>query len=91
MTAYRRPASVAVVQTTEDGEPTLYLASLPDGPVARLDGAAAVIWVEAIASDDLSLPERVARLLRDAPDDLGPHVDAFVADLVDRGLLERTD
>lgn len=91
--AYRRPADVAVV----DGEPaadgveaTLYLAHLPNGPLLILEGSAASIWRAAVSSaGDSDLVDRVAEQAGADPEEIRAVVDAFVADLVAQGLLER--
>lgn len=82
MSGYRPAGSVGVIE--EDG--VVYVARLPNGPIAVLDGIAALIWAEA-CSDRESIADRVAELTDAAPDAIRGDVDAFVADLVARGLL----
>lgn len=84
MTALRRPDDVAVV---DDGD-RLYLAPVPDGPITVLDGVAALIWVEACAGDRGSIADRVAGSTDATADAIRDDVDAFVSELVARGLLE---
>ena len=60
---------------------------LPDGPIVVLDGIAALIWDEACTGDRETITERVAEATDAAPDAIRADVDAFVADLVARGLL----
>ena len=53
-----------------------------------LDGIAALIWDEACTGDRETIIERVAAATDVAPDAIRADVEAFVADLVARGLLE---
>jgi Coenzyme PQQ synthesis protein D (PqqD) len=75
------------VGTVDHGD-TVYAARLPDGPIVVLDGVAALIWTEACAGDRESIAERVAEATDAAPDAIRTDVEAFVADLLTRGLLE---
>jgi hypothetical protein len=75
---------VAVIQ---EGEATLYVAPLPDGPIVVLDGVAALIWAEACAGDRENLSSRVAASLDPPGEDIEREVEAFVSTLVERGLL----
>ncbi len=84
MTRLRRAPGVGLI--TEEG--ILYAASLPDGPIVVLSGVAALIWGEACTGERATIAERVARATEVSPDQIRPDVDAFVADLVARGLLE---
>jgi hypothetical protein len=84
MTRLRQAGGVGIV--TDGG--TVYAARLPDGPIVVLDGIAGLIWNEACGGDCESIADRVAEAT-DAPTDaIRADVDAFVADLVARGLLE---
>ena len=58
------------------------------GPIVVLDGIAGLIWDEAFTGDRETITERVAEATDAAPDTIRADVDAFVADLVARGLLE---
>lgn len=69
----------------------VYAARLPDGPIVVLDGVAALIWHEACAGGRESIAERVATVTGVEPDVIRADVDAFVADLVKRELLEIED
>jgi coenzyme PQQ synthesis protein D (PqqD) len=94
VTAYVRPADVAVVVEDADADvgATVYLATLPDGPVQVLNGVASLIWLEATAAkaeDDVH--ERVAALVDQAPDLIRADVESFVDQLVRSGLLERVE
>jgi hypothetical protein len=67
---------------------TVYAAFLPAGPIVVLDGIAALIWTEANVGDRDDVAERVAASTGSPVEEVRPHVDAFVTELVDRGLLE---
>jgi hypothetical protein len=84
MSGLRRPRDVGTLEL--DG--VVYAAHLPAGPIVVLDGVAALIWDEACAGDRATITERVAEATDVAPDLIRADVDAFVADLVARGLLE---
>lgn len=75
------------VGTIERGD-TVYAALLPAGPIAVLDGIAALIWVEAVGGERATIADRVAAATDVAPNSIREEVEAFVADLVSRGLLE---
>lgn len=81
---WRRPHEVGLVWD----EGVLYLARLPAGPIVRLDGTAAVIWEVATTSDRNRLVPDVAEAFGVSPDAVRGEVEAFVADLVRRGLLD---
>ena len=79
-----RPAhGVAVVED----DLVVYAAPLPDGPILVLDGGAAAIWIEACAGERSSLAERVAAATGVPVDTVRPEVEAFVDELLARGLL----
>ena len=84
MSGLRRPPSVGAL---EQGG-VVYAARLPSGPIVVLEGIAALIWDEACSGDRATITERVAAATDVAPDMIRADVDAFVADLVARGLLE---
>lgn len=84
MTALRTRDGVAVI---EDGE-TVYAAVLPDGPIAVLQEIAAVIWDAARRVDRSAIAEEVAMATGTETAAVRPEVDAFVAELIERGLLE---
>jgi len=83
MSGYRPGDAVGVVE--DDG--AIYVAKLPTGPIVVLDGIAALIWIEACEGDRETIADRVARATDAAPDAIRADVEAFVADLVARGLL----
>jgi hypothetical protein len=70
----------------EDGD-VVYAAVLPDGPIVVLDGGAAAIWVAACDGPRHSIAERVAASTGVALADVRAEVDAFVGELLTRGLL----
>ena len=79
------PASgVAVVEYAD----AVYVAELPDGPIAVLDGVAALIWTEACAGDRETVAARVQALIDPPTEGIGRDIDEFVAQLVDSGLLQ---
>lgn len=84
MTRLRQAGGVGIV--AYDG--TVYAARLPDGPIVVLDGIAGLIWSEACGGDRESIADRVAEATDAATDAIRADVEAFVADLVARGLLE---
>lgn len=71
----------------DDGD-TVYTAALPDGPIIILDGVAALIWAEACRGDRSTIAERVAASTDAAAEAIRPDVEAFVDELVRRGVLE---
>jgi hypothetical protein len=94
VTTYVHPADVGVVVADADnGEPlTVYLATLPDGPVQVLNGVASLIWLEATAQGmENDLVERVAALVDTPPDGIRADVGSFVDHLVTAGYLERIE
>ena len=80
---YRPADAVGVIE--DDG--VVYAATLPVGPIVVLEGVAALIWSEACTGDRESVAERVAAATDASADEIRGDVDAFVADLVARGLL----
>lgn len=78
------PASdVAVIQ----GEAAVYVARLPGGPIAVLEGVAALIWTEACAGALETLVDRVESGIEPPVEGIDGEIDEFVAALLDRGLL----
>ncbi|GAA4374198.1 PqqD family peptide modification chaperone [Agromyces bauzanensis] len=65
----------------------IYLAPLPDGPILALDGVAALIFTEATQGNREHLVDRVVAQVDGPVEEIAFHVDAFVHDLVARGLL----
>jgi hypothetical protein len=81
---YAPAAGVAVV----DEDDTVYAAHLPAGPIVVLHGIGALIWHEACSGKRETLVERVAKATDATPGIVRDEVDAFVTDLVSRGLLK---
>lgn len=84
MNGYRPGGAVGLV---EHGE-VLYVATLPDGPIIVLEGISALIWDEACGGDRETIVDRVAAATNATPEAIRADVEAFVAELVARGLLE---
>lgn len=91
----QRPSHVAVVDdepaSDEQVSAAVYVGLLPDGPLYRLDGPAAVIWQEACGQDEAGLVARVARRTALDPDVVAGDVRRCVAELVSLGLLVPTE
>ncbi|MEV1128793.1 PqqD family protein [Agromyces sp. NPDC049794] len=83
MTGYRRPADLAIIEDAA----TVYAARLPNGPIVVLDGVAGLIWAAACEGPAATIVDRVAAATDASADEIRADVDAFVADLVARGLL----
>lgn len=83
MSRLRPAGGVGVV---DEGE-TVYAAALPDGPIVVLEEVAAFIWVEACNGERESIADRVAEVTGAGADEVRTDVEAFVDDLVARGLL----
>jgi hypothetical protein len=83
MTRLRPPSDVAV---TEEGD-AVYAAHLPDGPIAVLEGTAALIWDEACSGERETIADRVAEATGAAADEIRSDVESFVDQLVAQGLL----
>jgi len=84
MSAMRCPRDVSVLE--QDG--IVYAARLPTGPIIMLEGIAALIWGEACSGERATITERVAEATDVAPDTIRADVEAFVDDLISRGLLK---
>lgn len=87
MTRLSAAPGVAVVEESD----AVYIAHLPDGPIAVLDGVAAVIWVEAVAGERETLAARVGAALEPPVHDIDRAVHDFVEGLMGHGLLVQTD
>lgn len=88
MTAAFRVSDDAGVTVGDDGQ-TVYVASLPAGPLVVLEGAAAVIWSEATGESAAGWVARVAGAVGQVEADIAADVESFVDDLCERGLLQR--
>lgn len=84
---YAVPPNVAwVVGSEVDAyDETIYVMRVPDGLPAILTGIAAEIWLEAAGGHDV-VPA-IAALTGEDPALIAPDTEAFLADLVTRGLL----
>ena len=83
---YRAPEDIAWVDGADFDHPEdLYLTYLPSGRTVRLTGSARVIWLVAAEGGDAvaEVPALVGRPVAE----IAPHVKAFLAELVDNGLL----
>lgn len=91
---YRRPRDVGVVDgdSVAGGAPgTVYLAHLPNGPLIVLEGSAALIWRTSLATANhsgRSVAVRVAEAMGSDPAAIQADVEAFLRELVTKGLLE---
>ncbi|MDL9978264.1 PqqD family protein [Microbacterium candidum] len=84
MTGYEVAPRVAVVERGDD----LFVTRLPDGPIVRLDGTAAVVWREALSDSEGDIVDRVALRVGARSSDIAMDVGAFLSTLVGRHLLE---
>lgn len=82
MSGFVRPPDVGVFE----GSDTTYVARLPDGPIVVLNGIAAEIWRCAVRHTDVV--DAVAVRCGVPPDTIRADVDAFLATLVARRLLD---
>ncbi|WP_157610644.1 MULTISPECIES: PqqD family peptide modification chaperone [unclassified Terrabacter] len=71
---------------SDDGQ-CVYVAHLPGGPIVVLEGAAALIWVEATTEPATGWVARVAEAFGQSEEVIAADVAAFVADLGARDLL----
>lgn len=85
--SFRRPRGVAAVVEAD----TVYLATLPSGPIRVLTGSAALIWEAALGNDRASTVRRAAEAAGVAPAAVGPDVETFLGELLELGLLESAD
>lgn len=74
------------VASWDEGD-VVYVAALPLGPIAVLDGAAAVIWRALVAGNREGTPSRVADAVGVAPEEVRLAVEEFLAHLAENGLL----
>jgi len=79
-----RPSGELAVERFDD---VVYIARLPGGPIYVLDGAAAAIWDASLQDDAESVVSRVASLFGRPAAEVGAGTEAFVAELVEAGLL----
>ena len=77
---------VGVIEADDD----VFVARLPDGPILRLSGTAAAIWRAALENGDVLL-SYVSAVVGMPDTEIAEDVDAFISDLVERGLLMNHD
>lgn len=89
---YRIPPRLAhvIVDTKPSDPPDVFLMDLPDGPPLVLRESAAMIWILA-AEGGSDVPGLVAQGVGRTVREIGGEVSEYLADLVARGLLERSD
>lgn len=86
--SWQRPRSIA---TCFDDE-ALWVLHSDQGVIVQLDPVAAAIWQSAIgASDAAEVVEELARHNGWEPHVIEEHVVRFLDDLIERGLLERSE
>ena len=83
MTRYRVPERVGVVRQDDD----VFVARLPAGPIMRLSGTAAVIWIEALSDADGTIAGRVALAVTSSESEIAEGVSEFIQTLITGGLL----
>jgi len=83
---YRVPENVAYIDGAdmELGD-VLLLTLLPHGQSVRLEGIGRQVWTT--AADGSDVVAGIAKMVGQPPDAIASDVAAFLADLVDRGLL----
>lgn len=82
MSRFTVPDHVGVVETND----AVFVARLPDGPIIRLSGTAATIWKAALENGD-DLVSSVSAIVGVPEHVIAADVEAFIADLVERGLV----
>lgn len=70
------------------GRTLVYVAPLPHGPVSVLPDQSAAIWLAAVEGRG-DVVEEVAEMTGNDADEVRDDVDAFVTELIDRGLLRK--
>ena len=88
MTRYGVPPRVAYV-VADAGTPRVFLMPLPDGPPLVLADTAAVIWILA-ADGERDVPAAVGDVVGRPREAVADEVDAYLADLLAKGLITRT-
>jgi hypothetical protein len=83
--SHRVPADVAWVGVGDPAAGAVYLMKVPDGRPVVLEGSAAAIWTLAVSGADPV--SGIADLTGEAEEVVASHTLAFLADLIDRGLL----
>lgn len=72
----------------EGGHTRVFVAPLPNGPVAVLPGESALIWLAAVEGTS-AVVEDVARATGHPPETVRADVESFIEELLRRGLLAR--
>lgn len=72
----------------DEDDPRIYVAVLPQGPIAVLDDVGALIW-HAVANGADDVVTTVAETTGHPVETVRQDVETFVAELVERGLLRR--
>lgn len=86
---YLAPPGIGWTEGTDAwGRALVYVAPLPSGPVSVLPDQSAVIWLAAVEGGG-DVVDVVAEALGHDADDVRDDIEAFVAELVERGLLRR--
>ena len=84
---YRVPHRLAwVVEAGAASEPTrVVIMLLPNGEPMILEGVSALIWLLACETSDV--PQALFEIVGRPPDEITAETEAFLADLVGRGVL----
>ena len=77
--------ATGLAQLDRDG--TVYVASLPGGPITVLEGTAASIWVRASGHTRADVVQGLAEELGVEISEIEDDVETFVETLLERGLL----
>lgn len=85
--AFTPAPDVRVVIPDEESSSTLYVATMPDGPILVLANEAGAIWLEATTGPAGDWLSRVASRAGLSADEIEPSARTFLADLVERGVL----
>jgi len=87
---YRVPNNIAWVDGVDFGiAEELYLTVVPDGRTVMLKDTGRMIWL--VATESGNVVEKVASLVGLPAAEIDEDVNTFLADLIDRGLLVRTE
>jgi hypothetical protein len=73
-----------------EADDSVFVARLPDGPIMKLSATASIIWKAALGHGE-SLVSRVSEQIGLPAASIAADIDAFIADLVERGLLATND
>lgn len=84
------PPGVGWTSTADEGgHPRVFVAPLPNGPVAVLPGESALIWLAAVEGTG-GVVDTVAEDTGHPPERIREDVESFVDELIGRGLLIRS-